>query len=126
MLKLCCILIAFIAIKVSAIDRCFDGQFWMDPLAFASYSEAFCPDGYRLAALPTVQDHFKAAKLVYECKGGGQAAWIASTNGGATYGGELAIVAPKKIGAGATEAESVGGIIKASSGVLPFVCEHLQ
>lgn len=108
-----------------ATDRCFDGQYWMDPTQEAAYQNAFCPDGYRLAALPRVEDHFKAARLVYNCRGAGRAAWIASTNDGATYGGELAIVAPKDLGEGASPEDSVGGVVKASSAVLPLICERI-
>lgn len=111
-------IIACLATSALAKERCFDGKYFMDPNLMVRYESATCPHGYRIAALPNLDEHVRAASLVYECKGAGESGWIGSTNEGATYGGELALVAPKA-------GESIGGVVKAVNGNMAVICERI-
>jgi hypothetical protein len=122
------VFLAFFFAVVSASserDKCFDGKFWMDPTKLVTAEEASCPPGYRLAALPDLQAHLRAAQLIHHCYHGGGVAWIGSTMDGETHGGAIAIVSPKSMDPAAGQ-DAVGGIIKVGkSDRHPTLCERL-
>jgi hypothetical protein len=106
-----------------AIDKCSDGLYSINPDTTSTFSQSSCPSGTHLATLSTLPAHFRAARLLYTCKGPAHAAWIASTNGGETFGGELAVVAPRSLEAGAAAGDVVGGVVKAAGASLPAICQ---